>query len=1286
MWIGDVVADRFVIEQPIGSGGMGSVFRALDRDSGARVALKVLDLVTADARERFQREARVLSGLSHPGIVRYIAHGESRAGEPFLVMELLAGKSAAERLTRGALSLEDGLLLVRRAAEALAFAHGKGIVHRDVKPGNLFLVDGEIGRVKVLDFGIARSHLHSQGLTQTGALLGTVGYMAPEQAAGDREVNTQADVFALGCVLFECLAGRRAFDGKHVLAILAKVMTQEPPRMSELRPGLGKAIDSLLARMLAKQPEQRFEDAGALLAAMDLLVAPSDSQSPMVQVSANIAQREQRVVSAILIELDSNPSSLAAEQEDQRATSIAAIVARFGANHQRLSGGAGICLFSGEGTAMDQAERAAGCALALWAALPELRIALATGRAETDQSLPVGQAIDAAATLLRRRAEQTAPSSDSGVLVDELTAGLLERRFEVEHTDWGRVLRGERADRGPRRMLMGIPTPTVGREKEVALLELTLDECISDRVARGVVVTAPPGVGKSRLLAEFDDRARTRAGARICVARGEATAAKSPLGIAGKLVREAALLREIGSADSRARLRGYLAERVGPDRLDWLLEFLGEVAGVPSDREPSGLLRAARNDPTVMREQKRRAFEAWLDAELSAGALVIVVEDLHWADAPSMGYLEEALQRFSDRSLMVVALGRPEALGRFPQFRAKAAVQEVRLGGLTHRAAQRLVRCILGEAAADEVVAALVEKADGNAFYLEELIRFAAGGRRDLPDTVIAVAQTRLETLEAEARQVLRAVSVAGDASWVGCVTSLTGDAVDAGAWLEVLADREILVRAAASRFLGEREFAFRHTVLRDAAYAMLTDRDRSLAHRATGEWLERAGEQDSRVLAEHFEKGGDTNRAIQWIARAVRAALEAGDMSADALALHGIELGASGESLGELLVHRAQFALWRGELEEVLLCTSKCMPLIPQLSSLWWLAASGTLNAAGTLSRPEAALPVVLAVVASQPSADPSGTYGMALQGLVSGLVHLGNPTGARELLDRFRAVDAEAADQDLLFRAMLHAARNIVAFSSPSPSSKLWELELAWQSGTHAKKLCEEIGHDVALAGVLGWIGLTELALGRSLEAEQALSLSSELAAKAGADWLGEPAALFCTTVAGTGPDVARAVHARVRSSRNVALISYSCILSAELHLSESKIDAALVDAKEAVSTATSSSHRWAHVTLARVELALGRPRAALEALATAASSTVPIWSTVDGWLHLLRAQALHALGEVQAARDAIDGARVRLVQTAKTFTTSDLRAPYLSKVEPHRRTIELAREWLGESELLQ
>lgn len=268
---GDVLSGRFVIERRAGAGGMGAIYRGTDLRTEEAVAIKVMASAKFGGANRFAREAGVLAELSHPAIVRYVAHGTTAETSQFLAMEWLEGEDLANRLARAPLSVEDSLLLVRRACTGVAEVHARGVVHRDLKPSNLFLVNRDPALLKVLDFGLALQSDDTRTLTDPGMLLGTVGYMSPEQAMGQTDVDPRADVFALGCVLFECLTGRAAFIGPHAVAVLAKLLSEDPPRVSELRPGLGEAVDSLVARMLAKNPGERPKDAQAILPALNEL-------------------------------------------------------------------------------------------------------------------------------------------------------------------------------------------------------------------------------------------------------------------------------------------------------------------------------------------------------------------------------------------------------------------------------------------------------------------------------------------------------------------------------------------------------------------------------------------------------------------------------------------------------------------------------------------------------------------------------------------------------------------------------------------------------------------------------------------------------------------------------------------------------------------------------------------------------------------------------------------------------------------------------------------------------
>jgi eukaryotic-like serine/threonine-protein kinase len=223
------IESRFSLEARIGRGASGDVLRATDRETGRTVAVKRL-LVMHDEPtlvDRFRREARLLAQIDDPHVVRYVAHGTDTSGRPCL----------AARQKRRRLTIAEALDVARQAATGLAALHRAGIVHRDVKPSNLFLLPREDGGllVKLIDLGIARA-AGEVTLTTAGSMVGTPFYMAPEQARGEERVTSRADLFSLGAVLFELLSGRRAFPGDDVFAVLAKIVLAEPLRLRDVMP------------------------------------------------------------------------------------------------------------------------------------------------------------------------------------------------------------------------------------------------------------------------------------------------------------------------------------------------------------------------------------------------------------------------------------------------------------------------------------------------------------------------------------------------------------------------------------------------------------------------------------------------------------------------------------------------------------------------------------------------------------------------------------------------------------------------------------------------------------------------------------------------------------------------------------------------------------------------------------------------------------------------------------------------------------------------------------------
>jgi serine/threonine-protein kinase len=259
----DLVVGPYVLLEPLGRGGMGQVFRARDSVLERVVALKLIlpeRLGSEQAVQRFQREAKAAARLSHPNIVTIYAAGQ--VGETFyMAMELLAGCNLAEYLQqRGKLPIHEACDYVRQAAKGLQHAHEKGLVHRDIKPGNLLRTD--TGQIKVLDLGLALV-LEATSLTKkTGAMMGTIDYMAPEQVTDVHKVDIRADVYSLGCTLYHLLTGEVPFDNVHPAARLQIRLQQNPQLIEQLRPDIPAGLAAVVRRMLARQPKDRYSTPG----------------------------------------------------------------------------------------------------------------------------------------------------------------------------------------------------------------------------------------------------------------------------------------------------------------------------------------------------------------------------------------------------------------------------------------------------------------------------------------------------------------------------------------------------------------------------------------------------------------------------------------------------------------------------------------------------------------------------------------------------------------------------------------------------------------------------------------------------------------------------------------------------------------------------------------------------------------------------------------------------------------------------------------------------------------
>ncbi|UQA63882.1 protein kinase [Polyangium aurulentum] len=1297
MRTGDRIDGRFEILARAGEGGMGAVYRALDLKSGEVVALKLLRDPDLGEVYRFVHEARILAELRHPHVVRYVTSGFSEDNEPYLVMEWLEGECLDVRLLRKDLGVEACVELGRRVASALAAAHRLGIVHRDIKPANLLLVGGAIERVKVLDFGIARLEHRTTALTQSGTIVGTPGYMAPEQARGDREaVGPAADVFSLGCVLFECLAGRPAFQGTRLMALLAKVLIEEAPRVRDLRPEVPPALDALVARMLEKDPWARPPDGAALGAALDgLATATSNgSAAPRAGSTPGITGEEKRLVSIVAIvppAYDSAPTdSLTTFRSPGIPPELVEAIRRMaeplGARLEEIAGGTLLAVLTSTGSPTDLAALAARCAKKAHALAPEAQIVLLTGRAETGGKLPVGEVLERAAALVEDAARKS-----GAIRIDHVTRALLDVRFETAEEGGALVLRGERPIADLNRTLLGKPTPFVGRERELDNLLALVEESFEDRRACAVLVTAHAGIGKSRLRHELLERlAEERPETAIALGRGDSVRAGSAFGMLSSAFRSVLRIDATDPPEARRDKLGNLVRLYVPegDRKR-VSEFLGEMLGMPFPDDARPALRAARQNASIMADGMQAAYVDFLRGISSASPTLLVLEDLHWGDAPSVKVLDAALRELGERPFVVLAFARPEVHELFPRLWAERRAQEIRLSGLPRRAAERLVQSALGPDIAPAEVTAIVDRAGGNAFCLEEIVRAVSEGRGDaLPETVLGMVEARLLSLDPAARRVLRAASVFGETFWKGGIVAVLGEEAPAPTLFDELFDRELVVRRTARRFPGEDELAFRHALIREASYAMLTERDRTLGHRLAAGWLERVGEPDPAVLAEHLERGGQGAEARALFLRAAEEALRGGDApAAITRAERGIKCGAEGELLGALLAVQAEAYGLGGDSAQSGELGERALALTPP-GSLSHGRALASAVVGALFSQQQASLGRLLPrLLAFEPQPGAAGRIVAALQGVVVALLVAGAREPAAAYLRRLEQVVASIEATDPHAAALAAIARgNFRCYAEADP----WGA-LGHDRAAAARFEAAGDRHNGPIA--TAYTARDLMLLGAFDEAEEALGRALGAARRSAAGARGGGFAASLGGYLEALVRLARGLHDEAAASGRAVLEGAIARgdrvfeVRARLVVVESELGRGALDAAEREilalgdPAALATQNRAGLLSLlAELRLAQGRADEALgpsaEALALARSSGVYV-TFRDEAVALARANALRAAGDVDAARRVLRDAEAHLLARADRIEDPAYRRTFLDAVPVRSRLRALVAE---------
>jgi eukaryotic-like serine/threonine-protein kinase len=1283
---GAVIAERYRIERLAYEGGMGVVYLARDLHDGGRVGIKLLR--TADdpgSTARFWREAYALSSLRHPGIVRYLSHGMTPTGHPYLVMEWLDGEDLAARLRRGPLDILETLRIGIRVCEAMAAAHRHGIIHRDIKPANLFLPGGRIDDVTVVDFGLARVGQTVREATPA-ELIGTPGFMAPEQVRSDPDLDHRADIYSIGASLYACLVQRPPFVGDHHMAILAKVLFEELLRRSAWSPATPPFLDELLAQLVAKNPEQRPADASAVASALLDVLGHLGADAPIKQqVAPAITAGEQRFLTVLLVQGG-------AVSGRARRDALARAADTYGAQLEDMADGTIAGIFAEHGQPVEMAERAARAALSMQAELGGGPVVLATGRGIVSDNLPVGQVIDRAVSMFLGDADTLPPGArlqedapEAGeIVIDDVTAGLLDSSFSVAPIGPRRYrLLGidESADDSAPRLL-GVPTPCVGRQRELATLEGLLDECIEEEHARAILITGPSGVGKSRIRTELLQRMEGRyQEVAVWLGRGDWLRSGASYGLLADVLRDAMDLTEGQPLEERRqRIVACVAKVLPEEDVDRVAVFLGEIVNVPFDEAERIQLGAARRDHKVMHDQMRRAFLDWLAAELAHKPVLIVLDDLHWGDLPTIRFLDGALRNLRERPIMVLALAQSQVHKLFPDLFAARDLEEIRLRPLSRRACRTLVQHVLHVPA--DVVEQIVDRCEGNAFFLEELIRSVAEGRDELPQTVLALAEARLSALPASSRRVLRAASVFGRTFWRGGITALLGDAIPASELDEVLAgliEREFMAERATTRFAGEREYRFASELTREVAYGTLTEQDRAHGHVRAGSWLEGVGEPDAVVLAEHYRRGGAITHAVDWYRRAAEAAIEANDARAVMDRVEqAVVCGASGKALGWLRLLQAKVHNWQDEPEAAYRCGHEAMLLLPKGQVTWAEAIEQTSWAAysmGQLDEVEALIESLMAHLGTS----PSGRY------LVS-MAHIGVHLALSGRYARARAVASLIDQTQPDTEAELHvraAAKHLQSFLAYFDD----QVDLACDLMLEAADLWQELGNQHNWLMDLGNAGSAQMELGQYDDAVETLEAVGAVLESMGFDQLmgmNKANRAFALAHCGRIEEAKRLCSETFATSgaprqELLALVYLARILEMAADqtqaLSHARRALDLAQAFPAFRAQAHSIQASALLRLGLVEEALAASRQGMAIL-----DELGLLESGEGIVRLAHAEALHASGHHGEALAAIQQASARLLARAERIADPARRLGFLERIPEHARTLELERTWLG------
>lgn len=1301
----DWFAGRFEIVDTAGVGASSTVYRATDLISRRQVALKVLGKLGTIETERFARESKLLSKINHPHIVEYVAHGTTGAGDSWLALEWLSGQTLARRLAEGTLPFTDAKSIGIAIANALGTLHERGVVHRDIKPANIFLVDGQADSVKVLDLGVARMTYATNDLTQEGMVVGTPGFMSPEQARGEKTVNGAADIFSLGAVLYTCLSGVKPFEASDTIGTLLNVVLEDPKPLAEITKDLPTPLPDALVRlvhaMLEKTPAHRptIEEVAFGLGEettntfVDAPWATSGGKSWERFAFGAVERSVRSIVLARDGRDDSEAGVLRAQSE----------LTKIGMELTRLYDGTLIVRTDMATNSSEAAVRAARAASVLSTWLPGAAIAIASGRTPTTEELARS---DSLREIVARARELLDEGPSGRPRVDEATASLLEQRFAIETDnapDTGRaghLLGGER-DLPVGRRLFGQVSSFVGRELDLMFLLAELDDCVLQSRPRSVLVTGDAGIGKSRLYAELlQSLPRIFPDACAFIAHADPSSSGAALDLLSRLLAPDLAIDPEAPRGLRRKLLIQRARDLCAPKPEVTAAFLGEIIGTQFDDNTLDELRAARADARLMADHLTAALTAWIQGKRLKGPVVLVFDDLHWGDWATVRLVDLATRRLSHAPVFCLWLARNDIHDRMPELKGLSGWIERPLGPLDERAVKGIIDRHLGSSSVN--VDQLVSRASGNPFFVEEFIRALARGgsanlASELPEATLALVEERFTGLSGYARRALRAGGILGGGFSLEAVRFVMGeeDAEDAPIGLELAAACSQIVEAEVFVRQPGRGYAFAHDLYREAAYRTLTDEDKKSGHRFAAEWLERAGSppSDPLAIAHHLEHAEQPSSAAKWYALAAARALDAGDFAtASGFAACAAQRSEDPTIIASAGIVAAESRRWQGAHADAETHATEALRLLPRGSTDWYTAWSEAVVARGRLGQREGLMAALedLASVEALPApgeeASRRRTTGIAF--LALHLLTSGGADAASHLFEELARVGASSTHPEVLAR--VHQVTAFRGLFNGDLATYLVASELAASCFEAAGDLREACVQRVNVGNASAQLG----DFGRATDAlESALMEADRMGIEVVGAYVKHNLALVRARLGdiGTARELVREALQTFEHHGDRRMIGATRVYAAMIELQTGDAVAAAQWAKSAADSLTTALPakacalgvlavacaarlREPQEDGARAET-LSEGQAALHEAELLASESRGV-EEGEAWIHLAAVELLQVEGRHDEARSRARRAVSRLEERAARIGDAAARTTFLEKVPEHVRIRALAQ----------